>query len=117
MRERDVPHAADAVLVLPDDRRRRVDVDAGHRPRCRRSTPAPRVIGPKSQSAVDELVPAVVEHEDAAAALHLLELPLVAAHRHVPAAAAAADHLQVVAADVAELAGLDDVALSFRSGS
>ena len=43
------------------------------------------------------------KYQDAAAALHLLELVLVAAHRHVPATAPAAHHLHVVAADVAQV--------------
>ena len=40
-RERDVPDAADAVVVLPHDRRGRVDRDARAPPRSRRSRPAP----------------------------------------------------------------------------
>ncbi len=52
-------------------------------------------------------MPTVVEHEDAAAELHLLELVLVAAQRDVPAAGPAAHHLQVIAGDLADLTGLD----------
>src|ERR1700686_2697949 len=54
-----------------------------------------------------QLVPAVVKHEDAPALPHLLELPLVAAAGDVPPAPSAGHHLHVVAAHVADGAGLD----------
>lgn len=54
-------------------------------------------------------MPSVVEDKDSAAALHLLELPLVAARRYVPAAAAAANHLHVISAHLADRARLDEL--------
>ncbi len=105
-RERDVPHAAYPVVVLPQDRRRRVDRYARHD--LGAADPCPH-LGDRSEQPERgrELVPAVVEHQDATTVLHLLELPVVAAHRHIPTAAAAPDHLHVVSADGTDLARLD----------
>src|SRR5204863_1663454 len=99
--EGDVPYTAYAVLVLPSDHRRRVHRDAGHD--LRRADPRPNLGDrPEQPQRGGELVPTVVEHEDPAPLAHLLELPFVAAHRHVPPTAAARDHLQVVANDVTD---------------
>ena len=65
------------------------------------------LIGPKSQSAVASLCHPSSNTRIPRPLLHLLDLPLVAARRNVPTAAAAAHHLHVVAAHRAELAGLD----------
>src|SRR5262249_56547031 len=104
-RDRDVPHAADAVLVLPDDRGRRVEIYA--RPDREIADPGANLPDRAEQpDSRRELVPAVVEHHDAATALHLLHLPFEAAPRHVPAAVSGSDHLHVVADGLADLAGL-----------
>ena len=75
------------------------------------------LIGPNSQSGGGELVPPVVEDQDPPTALHLLELPLVAARRHVPAAPAARHHLHVVAAHLADARRDSTISFSLRSGS
>ena len=64
-----------------------------------------------------QFVPPVVEDEDAPTVLHLLKLPFPAAGRHVPAASPAAHHLHVVAADLAQLAGLHRLLQLRRNGS
>jgi hypothetical protein len=48
-----------------------------------------------------------IKHHDPSADRYLLQLPLEAAPRHVPPAAAAADHLHVVAGNVPDVARLD----------
>src|SRR6516225_6946710 len=100
-REGDIPHAADTIVVFPHDRGWRVDVHAGPD----RGTPDPRADfphGAEEPQGRRELVPAVVEHQDAAAAAHLLELPFKTAHRHLPAAQAGSGHFHVVTADLAD---------------
>lgn len=93
--------------MLPDDRAGGVEVDAGDH--FGGADPgadlADRTEEPEGGG---ELVPTIVEHEDAAATTHLLELPFVAAQRDVPAAPATAHHLEVITGDVPELTGLHD---------
>src|SRR5580704_10060831 len=104
--DRDVPHPADAVVMFPDDRRRRVDLDA--RDNLGTADPGAHFLDrPEQPDRGRKFVPAVVEYEDAAAALHLLKLPTVTARGYVPAAAAAAHHLHVVAVHVSEQPGFN----------
>src|SRR6516162_9663772 len=94
-REGDIPHAADTIVVLPHDCGWRVDVHTGPDG----GIPDPRADFPhraEEPQGRRELVPAVVEYQDAAAALHLLKLPFKTAHWHVPAAQASSGHLHVV---------------------
>jgi hypothetical protein len=95
--------------------RGRVDLDAGHDLGAAHPGPhlSDRAEEPDGRG---QLVPTVVEDENPAAFLHLLELPFVAARRHVPTAPAAAHHLHVVAADLAERPD-STVSLSLRNGS
>ncbi len=96
------------LLVLPHDGGGGVHLDAGHD--LGAAHPGPHLLDRTEQpDGGGELVPPVVEDQDPPAPLHLLELPLVAARRHVPPAPAAGHHLHVVAAHLADLARLDDL--------
>src|SRR6202034_2881122 len=82
--EGDVPYSPDTVLVLPDDGARGIDLDGGHH--LGGAHPGPHLPDrTKEPEGGGELVPPVVEDQDAPTVLHLLELPLPTAGRHLPA--------------------------------
>src|ERR1019366_475143 len=96
--ERYVPHPSNPVFVLPDDgaagvdRNRGQDFGAAH--------PGPHFSDCSEEPDRScEFVPPVIENENPAPVLHLLELPFPAARRHVPSAPATTHHLHVVSAD------------------